>query len=61
MTPRPGHDISHEEYLALIEAGILEPGFFDEHGDPAPLPEDIDEWRPVTHEPETLEPGEQPF
>jgi hypothetical protein len=48
-------------YLAQIAAGIIEPGFFDEHGDPAPIPEDIDEWRPATYDPPTLAPGEPPF
>lgn len=36
-------------------------GFWDEHGRPAPWPDDIDEWRLVTGEPITPAPGEEPF
>jgi len=36
-------------------------GFWDDHGRPAPWPDDIDEWRLSTSEPFTTEPGEQPF
>ncbi|MGO9298504.1 MAG: hypothetical protein ACLP52_32280 [Streptosporangiaceae bacterium] len=36
-------------------------GFWNDHGKPAPWPDDIDEWRPATAEPISLEPGEQPF
>jgi hypothetical protein len=36
-------------------------GFWNEHGRPAPWPDDFDEWRPATGEPITPEPGEQPF
>jgi hypothetical protein len=45
----------------LYAAGT-DTGFWDERGNPAPWPDDIDEWRPVTAEPATTpEPGEQPF
>ena len=50
----------HDHDLALLTAGH-DTGFWDEHGNPAPWPDDIDEWRPVSAEPITLEPGEQPF
>ena len=50
----PHHD------LALPAAGH-DTGFCDEHRIPAPWPDDIDEWRPATSEPTTLEPAEQPF
>jgi hypothetical protein len=46
--------------LALLAAGH-DTGFWDEHGRPAPWPDDIHEWRPVTNEPNTTEPAEQPF
>jgi hypothetical protein len=52
-TPRHDHD------PALL-AGH-ETGFWDEHGRPAPWPDDIDEWRPATDEPFTLEPAQEPF
>ncbi len=38
-----------------------ETGFWDDNGRPAPWPDDIEEWRPVTHDPVTLKPGEPPF
>jgi hypothetical protein len=53
-TPHRDHD------LALLAAGH-DTGFWDEHGRPAPRPDDTDEWRPATSEPITLEPAEQPF
>jgi hypothetical protein len=59
--PHPDPIADRETYLAMIATGDLEPGFFDEHGDPAPMPDDIDEWRPVTYEPTTPEPGQPPF
>jgi hypothetical protein len=39
-----------EHDLALLAAGH-ETGWWDEHGVPAPWPDDFDEWRPTTHEP----------
>lgn len=39
----------------------LESGSFDDHGRPAPWPDDIDEWRPYTPDPITPEPGQPPF
>ena len=55
---RPGHQ--HEHDLALLTAGY-ETGFWDDHGQPAPWPDDLDEWRPTTSEPITTQPGQQPF
>ena len=52
--------MNHPTDEALLEADH-ETGFWDDHGRPAPWPDDIDEWRPATHEPVTLGPGEQPF
>jgi len=46
--------------LALLHAGY-ETGFWDDNGNPAPWPDDIDEWSPTTHDPITPEPGEPPF
>ena len=48
-----------DQHLAHPAAG--ETGFWDEHGRPAPWPDDIDEWRPATNEPITTERGQQPF
>ena len=59
LSPDPIDD--RDTYLAAITTGDLEPGFFDEHADPAPIPIDIDQWRPVTNPPAKLAPGEQPF
>ncbi len=36
-------------------------GWWGDHGRPAPWPNDIDQYRPVTGEPITLEPGREPF
>jgi len=46
---------------AALFADNIETGFFDDQGRPAPWPDDIDDWRPTTGEPHTLEPGDQPF
>jgi hypothetical protein len=54
-TPR-----THPDDLARLAAG-LETGFWDDHGQPAPWPDDIDEWRPSSSEPLTPEPGQNPF
>ena len=48
------------QFLTLLALGY-ETGFWDDHGRPAPWPDDIDEWSPTTHEPLTLQPGEPPF
>ena len=45
---------------ALLDTGT-ETGFWDEHGRPAPWPDDIHDWRPETPEPITPEPGQPPF
>jgi hypothetical protein len=50
----------HDHDQALLAAGH-DTGFWDETGNPAPTPDDIDEWRTATGEPITPEPGEQPF
>ena len=39
----------------------IETGFYDDHGRPAPWPDDIDNWRPETGKPITNQPGEQAF
>lgn len=46
---------------AELLASGLDTGFWDDHGRPAPWPDDIDEWRPSTSEHISNEPGQQPF
>jgi hypothetical protein len=36
-------------------------GWWDDHGQPAPWPDDIDQYKPVTGEPLTLDPGQPPL
>jgi hypothetical protein len=36
-------------------------GFWNDRGEVAPWPDDIDEWRPSTSEPFTTDPAQQPF
>jgi hypothetical protein len=49
---------------AALNAALLadgtETGFFDEHGRPAPWPDDIDQWQPYNGGPATGQPGDQP-
>jgi hypothetical protein len=45
---------------AALHATAAETGFWDEHGRPAPWPDDINDWRPATGEPLTPDPGQQP-
>ena len=53
-----------ENDLAILAAGGYT-GWWDEHGQPAPWPNDIfnpdTDWRPDTNPPPDLAPGEQPF
>ena len=44
-----------------LHAAGADTGFWDDHGNPAPWPNDIDEWRPACSEPCTTDPGQQPF
>jgi hypothetical protein len=44
---------------ALLAAGA-DTGFYDDHGRPAPWPDDIDEWRPSTGYPLTTGSGQKP-
>ena len=62
---RPHTGIPDRDTRAALNAELLttgrDSGFWDEHGRPAPWPDDIDEWRPSTSDPLTLEPGDHPF
>jgi len=57
-TPDPE---TRTELNAALAHNGADTGFWDDHGVPAPWPDDIDEWRPATAEPISPEPGEQPF
>jgi hypothetical protein len=46
---------------AALAATGTETGFWDDHGRPAPWPDDIDHWQPETSEAASRKPGEQPF
>jgi hypothetical protein len=46
---------------AALHAAGQDTGFHDEHGNPAPWPDDIDEWSPLKAEPITPNPGDQPL
>jgi hypothetical protein len=46
---------------SALHATGADSGFWDEHGRPAPWPDDIDEWRLTTSDPITTEPGQQAF
>jgi hypothetical protein len=64
MNPTPAAIPDPHERAALnaaLHATGADTGFWDDHGRPAPWPDDIDEWRPSTGEPIRLEPGEEPF
>ena len=53
LTPMP--DPTSGDLDRALAAGH-DTGFWDDHGRPAPWPDDIDEWRPATGEPITVEP-----
>jgi hypothetical protein len=46
---------------AALHATGADTGFCDNHGRPAPWPDDIEEWRPTTSEPLNHQPGEVPY
>ena len=60
MTPTPSPDIpdAHEraQLNTAFAATTAETGFWDEHGNPAPWPDDIDDWAPDTHQPDPQRP-----
>jgi hypothetical protein len=64
MTPTPGA-IPDPQQRAALNAALLatgtDTGFWDDHGMPAPWPDDIDEWRTTSGEPINYEPDDQPF
>lgn len=49
---------------AALHADGTETGFWDDHGRPAPWPDDIDDiddWRPAQNEPREHAPDQPPF
>lgn len=57
MTPPPRPDVPDAHERARLNAALLatgaETGFWDDRGVPAPWPDDIDDWTPVTGQPGT--------
>jgi hypothetical protein len=46
---------------AALTATGADTGFWDDHGRPAPWPNDIEHWAPAVSAPTAPEPGQQPF
>jgi hypothetical protein len=62
--PHPQHpDPATRHALNTAQATTgAETGFWDDHGRPAPWPDDIDQWTPSpAGEPTTRQPAEPPF
>ena len=63
----PAHaDVPDAEERAKLNAALdatgAETGFWDDHGRPAPWPDDIDDWTPAgTPDPTTPKPEQPPF
>jgi hypothetical protein len=57
--PIPDADQRAALNRALLHTGA-ETGYWDDHGRPAPWPDDIDHWQPAT-DPPSHEPDKQPF
>ena len=64
-TPRPQSWIPDPDERAELNQQLratgAHTGFWNDHGQPAPWPDDIDEWRPASNEPFTAEPEAQPL
>ena len=66
MTPTPPHALipdpeQRDTLNAALHATGTETGFWDDHGHPAPWPDDIEDWRPANNPQITPEAGQQPF
>ena len=46
---------------AALHTDNIETGWWDDQGRPAPWPDDIDQWQPVTSDPNTPDPSQHPF
>jgi hypothetical protein len=59
-TPAPLPDVPDPHERARLNAALqatgAETGFWDERGNPAPWPNDIDHWTPDTSDPDTDRP-----
>ena len=51
----------HAARNTALHAENVETGWCNDQGRPAPWPDDIDQWQPVTSDPTTGEPGQHPF
>jgi hypothetical protein len=57
MNPAPVPDAQERARLnAALQSSGVESGFWDEHGNPAPWPDDIDDWAPATRPSQTQGP-----
>jgi hypothetical protein len=60
-TPVPPPDVPGAHERARLNAALLatgaETGFWDDHGNPAPWPDDINDWTPDTHQSDTHGPA----
>jgi hypothetical protein len=60
MTGAPSPGIPDADERARLNAAFAataaETGFWDERGNPAPWPGDIDDWTPETHQPDPGKP-----
>lgn len=58
--PAPRPDLPNAPERASLNAALLatgaETGFWDDHGNPAPWPDDIDHWAPATSQSHAEEP-----
>jgi hypothetical protein len=65
MTPTPPAPIPSPAQRAALNRQLHatghDTGFWDDHGRPAPWPEDIEEWRPSTAADPITDPDQQPF
>ena len=65
MTPTGEPAIPDPAERAALNAALLtdniETGWWDDQGRPAPWPDDIDQWQPVTSDPNTPDPSQHPF
>jgi hypothetical protein len=63
-SPTPHPEIPDPAQRQALNAALAttraETGFWDDHGRPAPWPDDIDQWASATSEPTTSEPGDHP-
>jgi hypothetical protein len=63
--PAPHHEIPDPADRQALNTALAntgaDTGFWDDHGRPAPWPDDIDQWAPTASGTTTSDPGQQPF